>query len=63
MSSLLLFDEVLSKGFNALYFISGLSSHLRDLLVCRSSGDSALLSLPPTLIAPAAPPCSPCPLP
>ena len=50
MSSLLLFDEVLSKGFNALYFISGLSSHLRDLLVCRSSGDSALLSLPPTLI-------------
>lgn len=50
MSSLLLFDEVLSKGFNALYFISGLSSHLRDLLVCRSSGSSALLSLPPTLI-------------
>ena len=50
MSSLLLFDEVLSKGFNALYFVSGLSSHLRDLLVCRSSGDSALLSLPPTLI-------------
>ena len=50
MSSLLLFDEVLSKGFNALYFISGLSSHLRDLLVCRSSGNSALLSLPPTLI-------------
>ena len=50
MSSLLLFDEVLSKGFNALYFVSGLSSHLRDLLVCRSSGSSALLSLPPTLI-------------
>ena len=50
MSSLLLFDEILSKGFNALYFISGLSSHLRDLLVCRSSGSSALLSLPPTLI-------------
>ena len=50
MSSLLLFDEILSKGFNALYFVSGLSSHLRDLLVCRSSGDSALLSLPPTLI-------------
>ena len=50
ISSLLLFDEVLSKGFNALYFVSGLSSHLRDLLVCRSSGSSALLSLPPTLI-------------
>ena len=50
MSSLLLFDEILSKGFNALYFVSGLSSHLRDLLVCRSSGSSVLLSLPPTLI-------------
>ena len=50
MSSLLIFDEILSKGFNALYFVSGLSSHLRDLLVCRSSGSSALLSLPPTLI-------------
>ncbi len=50
ISSLLLFDEILSKGFNALYFVSGLSSHLRDLLVCRSSGSSALLSLPPTLI-------------
>ena len=50
MSSLLLFDEILSKGFNALYFVSGLSSHLRDLLVCRSSGSSALLSLSPTLI-------------
>ena len=50
MSSLLLFDEILAKGFNALYFVSGLSSHLRDLLVCRNSEGSALLSLPPTLI-------------
>ena len=50
MSSLLLLDEILSKGFNALYFVSGLSSHLRDLLVCRNSHGSALLSLPPTLI-------------
>ena len=49
-SSLLLFDEILSKGFNALYFVSGLSSHLRDLLVCKNSNGSALLSLPPSLI-------------
>ena len=49
-SSLLLFDEILSKGFNALYFVSGLSSHLRDLLVCKNSHGSALLSLPPSLI-------------
>lgn len=49
ISSLLIFDEILSKGFNALYFVSGLSSHLRDLLVCRNSGASSLLSLPPDL--------------
>ena len=45
MSSLLLLDEILSKGFNALYFVSGLSTHLRDLLICRSSTGSSLLSL------------------
>ncbi|HIZ86098.1 MAG TPA: DNA polymerase III subunit gamma/tau [Candidatus Coprenecus stercoravium] len=50
MSSLLLFDEILSKGFNAMYFVTGLSSHLRDLLVCRNSDGSALLSLPPSMI-------------
>ena len=49
-SSLLLLDEILSKGFNALYFVSGLSSHLRDLLVCKNSHGSALLSLPSSLI-------------
>ncbi|HIR62760.1 MAG TPA: DNA polymerase III subunit gamma/tau [Candidatus Coprenecus avistercoris] len=49
-SSLMLLDEILSKGFNALYFVSGLSSHLRDLLVCKNSHGSALLSLPPSLI-------------
>jgi N-acetylmuramoyl-L-alanine amidase len=31
--SLLLFDEVLSKGFNAQHFVAALSTHLRDLLV------------------------------
>ena len=50
MSSLLLLDEILSKGFNALYFVSGLSTHLRDLLICRSSTGSSLLSLPPSLV-------------
>ena len=50
ISSLLLFDEILSKGFNALHFISGLSAHLRDLIVCKHSATQALLSLPETLI-------------
>ena len=32
---LLLLDEILSRGFNALHFIGGLASHFRDLLVCK----------------------------
>jgi len=49
ISSLLVLDEVLSKGFNALHFVSGLSSHIRDLMVCRSGGADMLLELPDTL--------------
>lgn len=48
-SSLLLFDEVLSKGFNALYFVSALSSHLRDLLVSKTGGLSSLIDMPESL--------------
>jgi len=48
-SSLLLFDEVLSKGFNALYFVSALSSHLRDLLVSKTGGLSSLVDMPESL--------------
>ncbi len=33
--SLLIFDEVLNKGFDAQHFITGFSSHLRDVLVCK----------------------------
>jgi DNA polymerase-3 subunit gamma/tau len=49
--ALLLFDEVLSKGFDALHFISGLSSHLRDLIVCRNSSSRSLLEMAPTIAA------------
>lgn len=48
-SALLKFDEILAKGFNALYFVSALSSHLRDLIVSKSSGLDALLELPDSL--------------
>lgn len=48
--SLLLFDEILSKGFNALYFISGLSGHIRNLLVCKDSTTLRLLEMAPSLI-------------
>ena len=48
-SALLTFDEVLTKGFNALHFVAALSSHLRDLIVSKSGGLEALLELPESL--------------
>ena len=48
--AMLLFDEILSKGFNALYFIGGLSSHLRNLLVCKDSSTLKLLEMSPALV-------------
>jgi len=48
--AMLLFDEILSKGFNALYFIGGLSSHLRNLLVCKDSSTLKLLEMSPALM-------------
>ncbi len=47
--ALMIFDEVLVKGFNALHFVAALSSHLRDLVVSKSGGLEALLELPESL--------------
>ncbi len=47
---LLLFDEILSKGFNALHFIGGLSTHFRDLLICKDNSTLSLLDLAPSVI-------------
>ena len=41
-SSLLVLNEIISKGFDAQHFINGLSSHLRNVMVCK---DEATLSL------------------
>lgn len=49
-SALMLFNEILSKGFNALYFVGGLSTHLRDLMVAKNSATASLLELSPSLI-------------
>ncbi|MDP3452202.1 MAG: DNA polymerase III subunit gamma/tau [Bacteroidales bacterium] len=46
--TLLLFDEILSKGFSALHFIGGLSSHFRDLLICKDKSTISLLELAPS---------------
>lgn len=48
-TALLVFDEVLSKGFNPQYFISALGSHLRDLLVCGTGGLESLVDFPDSL--------------
>ena len=48
-AALTIFDEVLSKGFNALHFVAALSAHLRDLVVARTAGLDALLELPDSL--------------
>ena len=48
-TALTTFDEILTKGFNALHFVAALSSHLRDLVVSKSGGLEALLELPDSL--------------
>ena len=48
-SAFLLFDEILSKGFNALHFVGSLSSHLRNLVVAKTGGLEPLLELPDSL--------------
>lgn len=44
-SSLMVFDEILGKGFDGHHFINGLSGHLRDLLVCRDAVTVQLLEV------------------
>lgn len=48
-TALLILDEILAKGFNAMHFVSSLGEHLRDLLVSRSGGIDSLLDLPDSL--------------
>lgn len=43
--ALLLFNEVLSKGFEGSHFITGLSSHFRDLLVSKDAATLPLLEV------------------
>ncbi|MBR5533207.1 MAG: DNA polymerase III subunit gamma/tau [Bacteroidales bacterium] len=43
--ALMIFDEILRNGFEAQYFISGLSNHLRDLLVCKDPVTLPLLEV------------------
>lgn len=40
---LLTFNEIIGKGFDAHHFIQGLSSHFRDLMVCKNPATLVLL--------------------
>jgi len=44
-SILLTFDEILSIGFDGHHFITGISTHFRDLLVCRDAATVQLLEV------------------
>lgn len=48
-SALLELDNVLSKGFNALYFVASLSTHFRNLMVAKNGALDALLEFPDSL--------------
>lgn len=44
-ASLLIFNEIINHGFDAHHFVSGLSSHFRDLLVSKDSQTIQLLEV------------------
>lgn len=48
-SSLLIFDEILKKGFDGHNFIVGLSEHFRNLLVCKDKETVKLLEVSDTV--------------
>ena len=50
-NSLLLLDNVLARGFDAHHFLSGLGSHLRNLMVCRDNKTLSLFESTPDVKA------------
>ncbi len=49
--SLLLYDEVMRKGFDGHQFIVGLSEHIRNLMVCKDPNTLSLLEVVETIAA------------
>jgi DNA polymerase-3 subunit gamma/tau len=50
-SLLLLFDEVLAKGFDAQHFLYGFSEHLRNLMMCKHPNTHKLLEVAQSIAA------------
>lgn len=46
---LMAFDEILAHGFDAHHFLTGMSSHLRDLLMCKDEVTLPLLEVSPVV--------------
>ncbi len=42
---LLILNDILNRGFDGQYFISGISSHFRDLLVCKDAATAQLFQV------------------
>jgi DNA polymerase-3 subunit gamma/tau len=49
VDAMLIFDEILRNGFDSLHFMSDLSSHFRDLLVCKNPQSVKLLEVSPSI--------------
>ena len=47
--ALMIFNEVLDKGFDGHNFVAGLNSHMRDLLVCTDQATVSLLEATPSV--------------
>jgi DNA polymerase-3 subunit gamma/tau len=46
---LLIYNEILNKGFDSHNFINGLASHFRDLLICKDESTLILLEVSPNI--------------
>lgn len=44
-NALLIFNDILNKGFDGHHFVNGLSSHFRDLLVCKDPATIGLMEV------------------
>ena len=63
IAALKTFDEILSKGFDALHFVSSMSSHFRNLAVAAVAGTDSLLDLPESICLRYREQASRCPVP
>ena len=47
--AMLLFDEIINKGFDGQHFINGLAEHYRNLLICKNEATAKLMEVPESI--------------